>query len=75
LRTAGIAAALATAFLFLLGAVVLRSTDRTQTALELLTLLIAWPPIILMLAVIFMRRYHDEIRGFLGRATKVGPGE
>lgn len=67
--------ALGVAFLFLLGAVVLRSPDHVQVTIELLKVIIAWPPIFLFLALLFMRRYPTEIRSFLSRAIKVGPLE
>jgi hypothetical protein len=73
MKLVDILAALGTAFLFLLAAVVLRSADHVQVTLDLLKLFIAWPPIFLLLALLFMKRYHDEIRSFLGRAIRVGP--
>jgi hypothetical protein len=63
-----------TAFLILLAVIVYRSPEHSQTTIDLLKVLSAWPPILLGLALYFMHRYHDEIRSFLNRATKVGPG-
>jgi len=75
MKTVDHVVAIAVAFLFVLGTIVLRSTDHVQVAIELLKVIIAWPPIFLFLALLFMRRYPNEIRSFLSRAIKVGPLE